>query len=219
MSLITLNKLSKSYKMPNDDELQVINDLSLEISAGELLAVTGQSGSGKSTLLHMIGGLDRPSSGEVLFQGRDIYTQDDSGLDSYRNDHVGFVFQFHYLLDDFTALENVTIPALLAGCSMTEARKRAEELLCKVGLSDRMTHQPKALSGGEQQRVSVARALMNKPTVILADEPTGNLDKANSEIVQELLFSLKAEEIAVVIVTHDLDIAKQCDKSLQMVKA
>ena len=206
--------------MPNREELQVLKDLSLDINTGDLLAVTGESGSGKSTLMHIIGGLDRPTSGEVLFNGaQDIYRLDSTGLDDYRNKHIGFVFQFHYLLDDFNALENVAVPALLSGQSLNEAKVRAEELLYKVGLKDRLSHHPKELSGGEQQRVSVARALMNRPTVILADEPTGNLDKANSEIVQELLFSLKPENIAVVIVTHDQNIAAQCERVLQMQKA
>jgi lipoprotein-releasing system ATP-binding protein len=219
MSLITLRNINKSYDMPNGGPLEVIKNLSLKISSGELLAITGQSGSGKSTLLHMIGGLDKPSSGEVLFEGADIYALSDSKLDEYRNRHVGFVFQFHYLLDDFNALENVAMPALLAGATLAKSKERAEALLEKVGLKDRMTHHPKELSGGEQQRVSIARALMNKPTMLLADEPTGNLDKANSEVVQGLLFSLKADNIAVVIVTHDQNIAAQCDRAQQMFKA
>lgn len=218
MGLITLKDLSKSYITPTD-ELHVLRKLNFEINDGELIAITGESGSGKSTLLHIIGGLDSPTSGEALFRGENIYRLDSVGLDNYRNKHIGFVFQFHYLLDDFTAVENVAIPAVIAGQSMTEAKIRAAELLERVRLGNRMNHHPKELSGGEQQRVSVARALMNRPTLILADEPTGNLDKANSDGVQELLFDLKKDGMAVVIVTHDLNIASRCDRVLELFKA
>ena len=218
MSLLSLHKIYKSYEMAGE-QLTVLNGLSLDIEKGELLAVVGQSGSGKSTLMHIMGGLDKPTSGEVIFEGKNIYSLDSVGLDRYRNKHIGFVFQFHYLLDDFNAVENVALPAVISGQSLNDAKKHAAELLDMVGLKDRMTHHPKELSGGEQQRVSVARALMNNPTIVLADEPTGNLDRANSEVVQNLLFGLKKLDIAVVIVTHDQSIAEHCDKTLQMVKA
>ncbi|MDR2884055.1 MAG: ABC transporter ATP-binding protein [Deferribacteraceae bacterium] len=212
--MIELKNITKSY-----GSLQVLNGINLTINKGEVLAITGQSGAGKSTLMHIIGGLDRPTSGEVLFDGTDIYKLNSTGLDRYRNEKIGFVFQFHYLLDDFSAVENIMIPSLLAGKGQTECKDRAIELLKSVGLADRATHHPKELSGGEQQRVAVARALMNNPSMILADEPTGNLDRTNSDIVQEMLFGLKSLGVAVVIVTHDTAMAAQCERTIHLEKA
>ncbi|GAB7141133.1 ABC transporter ATP-binding protein [Deferribacterales bacterium RsTz2092] len=216
--MIKLSNITKSFETPAG-MLTVLNDLSLNIEAGKVHAVTGQSGAGKSTLLHIIGGLDMPTSGKVLFNGDDVYAMNGPALDKYRNKNIGFIFQFHYLLDDFSALENVTMPALLAGKPTDVAHRRAEELLVRIGLQDRLAHYPKELSGGEQQRVAVARAIMNEPSLILADEPTGNLDRAASEVVQELLFSLKAPSVAVIIVTHAPNIARLCDTEIKLEKA
>lgn len=217
MALISLKNVVKSYPVGRE-ELLVLDNISLDIDEGDLLAVTGPSGAGKSTLMHIMGGLEKPNSGDVLFKGAEIYNLHGTDLDKYRNQNVGFVFQSHYLLDDFTALENVAVPALLAGANMREASERAETLLASVGLSDRTGHFPKELSGGEQQRVALARALMNNPTMILADEPTGNLDKANSRTVQDILFALRDRGIAVVIVTHDQQIADQCGRVFHLQK-
>lgn len=217
MALISLKNVVKSYPVGRE-ELLVLDNISLDIDEGDLLAVTGPSGAGKSTLMHIMGGLEKPNSGDVLFNGAEIYNLHGTDLDKYRNQNVGFVFQSHYLLDDFTALENVAVPALFAGANMREASERAETLLASVGLSDRTGHFPKELSGGEQQRVALARALMNNPTMILADEPTGNLDKANSRTVQDILFALRDIGIAVVIVTHDQQIADQCGRVFHLQK-
>ncbi|MDR0454013.1 MAG: ABC transporter ATP-binding protein [Deferribacteraceae bacterium] len=215
--MIEIKNISKSFSM-GQYSIEALREFSMEIKEGELIAITGSSGVGKSTLMHIIGGLERPSAGEVMFRGKNIYGFNSAELDRYRNGNVGFVFQFHYLLDDFTALENVTIPALLAGKDKKEAQARAGELLETVGLKERVAHYPKELSGGEQQRVAVARALMNNPTIIMADEPTGNLDRSNSLAVQELLFNLKNTGISVVIVTHDTELSERCDRIIKLEK-
>ncbi len=215
--MIKLRNISKSFPM-GQYHVDVLKDFSMDINEGELIAITGPSGAGKSTLMHIIGGLERPSDGKVFFRGKDVYGLSGAELDKYRNSNVGFVFQFHYLLDDFSALENVTIPALLADVEGKEAEARAIELLDMVGLKDRTSHHPKELSGGEQQRVAVARALMNRPTIIMADEPTGNLDRANSVVVRDLLFSLRNTGMAVVIVTHDAGLAEMCDRIIKLEK-
>jgi len=215
--MIKIQNISKSFPMGHY-HVEVLRDFSMEIKEGELIAVTGPSGAGKSTLIHIIGGLERPSKGKVLFRGKDVYGLSGAELDIYRNTNVGFVFQSHYLLDDFSALENVTIPALLAGMDRRVAAIRAKKLLGAVGLEGRALHHPKKLSGGEQQRVAVARAMMNNPTIILADEPTGNLDRANSLVVQELLFNLKNTGMAVVIVTHDTELSEQCERTIKLEK-
>jgi lipoprotein-releasing system ATP-binding protein len=216
--ILELKNIYKSFDM-GSHSVSVLEDFSINITQGASLALTGPSGVGKSTLLHIMGGLERPTAGDVLFKGEDIYTLPSKALDKYRNANVGFVFQFHYLLDDFTALENVMLPARLAGDSEHDAKKRAEALLSRMGLADRFEHTPKELSGGEQQRVALARALMNNPTILLADEPTGSLDKQNSLLVEELLFGLKDMGVALVLVTHDTELAARADKSIHMAKA
>lgn len=191
----------------------------MKAEEGERAAIVGPSGAGKSTLLQIIGGLDKPDSGMVLFDGENVFEKKGRQLDRYRNGTVGFVFQFHYLLEDFTALENVMIPALIAGKGKNEAKDRASQLLERVGLSDRAEHFPTELSGGEQQRTAIARALMNSPRLILADEPTGSLDKKNSEEVLSMFDLMKQDGITVLIVTHDESIASACDRRIFMEKS
>ncbi|MCD8553643.1 MAG: ABC transporter ATP-binding protein [Seleniivibrio sp.] len=191
----------------------------MTVEQGERVAIVGQSGAGKSTLLQIIGGLDSADSGIINFKNENIFDKKGKELDRYRNREVGFVFQFHYLLDDFTALENVMMPAMIAGEDTAENREYAKSLLARFGLSDREIHFPSQLSGGEQQRTALARALMNRPSMILADEPTGSLDKKNSEEVLSMFDSLKNDGITVLIVTHDDEIAKSCDRIVKMEKA
>ncbi|MDB5226830.1 MAG: lolD [Bacteroidota bacterium] len=210
--MISCQNIHKSY-----DQLRVLKGVSLEISKGELVCIVGPSGAGKSTLLHIIGTLDKADQGAITINGQDISKLKDNELSDFRNRHLGFVFQFHHLLPEFTALENVCIPALIGKKSETEARKRAVELLDFMGLKDRMKHKPNELSGGEQQRVSVARALMNHPLVVLADEPTGNLDTSRSEELHQLFFDLKKEfNQTFIIVTHNDQLAEKADKKLVM---
>jgi lipoprotein-releasing system ATP-binding protein len=197
--------------------LSVLKGINLQVRRNEMLAVTGASGVGKSTLLHILGGLDRPTSGEVRLDEVEISRLSEQELARLRNQKVGFVFQSHYLLDDFSALENVMIPILLAGKSHTEARRRAELHLADVGLTDRQSHRPKQLSGGEQQRVAVARALANEPGIVLADEPSGNLDTATGRMLHELLFRLnKQNGTTFVIATHNRELADRCDREISM---
>jgi lipoprotein-releasing system ATP-binding protein len=165
-----------------------------------------------------MGGLEKPTSGTVSYKDRNIYELSQKQLDSFRNDTVGFVFQFHYLLDDFTALENVAMPALLRGDAKETAHERARELLSKVGLTDRLKHYPKELSGGEQQRVALARALTNNPSIILADEPTGSLDRQNSDVIKDMLFSFVKESASLVLVTHDMELANVADRVIHLEK-
>jgi lipoprotein-releasing system ATP-binding protein len=210
--MISCQNIHKSY-----EQLQVLKGVSLEISKGDLACIVGPSGAGKSTLLHIIGTLDKADSGKVMIKGQDISVLKDKELSDFRNRHLGFVFQFHHLLPEFTALENVCIPAFIANKSESEAKKRARELLDFMGLKDRMLHKPNELSGGEQQRVSVARALMNHPLVILADEPTGNLDTGRSEELHQLFFDLKKEfNQTFIIVTHNELLAEKADKRFVM---
>lgn len=216
--LLEIINLNKSFSKGNYT-LDVLKDFCMNVVDGERVAIVGPSGAGKSTLLQIIGGLDRPDSGAVLFDGENIFDKKGKQLDRYRNGSVGFVFQFHYLLEDFTALENVMIPALIAGSGRSEAKARAEELLARVGLADRAEHFPTELSGGEQQRTAIARALMNRPRMILADEPTGSLDRKNSEEVLSMFDMMKQEGITVLIVTHDESIAGACDRKIEMEKS
>lgn len=210
--MIVCSNIKKSY-----DNLHVLKDVSLQINQGELVCIVGPSGAGKSTLLHIIGTLDKADSGIVLFNNQDIAQLKDAELSKFRNENLGFVFQFHHLLPEFTALENVCIPAFIAKKKEAQAKKRASELLDFLGLKDRMQHKPNQLSGGEQQRVSVARALMNHPLVILADEPTGNLDTERSEELHQLFFDLKKEfNQTFIIVTHNDQLAEKADKKLLM---
>ena len=209
--------LQKSFVAGDGSQLEILRDVDFEIAAGEVVAITGASGAGKSTLLHLLGALDLPTSGDVLVAGRPVAALEDEELADVRNRHVGFVFQFHHLLREFTALENVMMPALIAGESPRDARERASRLLSAVGVDHRKSHKPNRLSGGEQQRVAVARALVNEPVVLLLDEPSGNLDTKTSQRLHELLFRLRERRrLAMVIVTHSRELAAQADRILDL---
>lgn len=198
--------------------LSVLKGVNLELGKGEVAAVIGASGVGKSTLLHILGGLDRPTRGEVTVKGTRFADKSEQALARFRNEHVGFVFQFHYLLDDFTALENVLIPMLLRHTDRTAARERSELLLEQVGLKDRKSHRPKQLSGGEQQRVAVARALANDPELVLADEPSGNLDTRTGRELHDLLLRINSERATTFLVaTHNQELAAACHRQLRLV--
>jgi lipoprotein-releasing system ATP-binding protein len=191
--------------------LEVLRGVDLTINSGEMAAIVGESGVGKSTLLHILGGLDRPNKGAVTVKGERLSDKSEAELAHFRNSNLGFVFQYHYLLEDFTALENVMIPALIAGNSRKAAADRAEHLLTDVGLENRMHHRPRQLSGGEQQRVAVARALINEPGMVIADEPSGNLDIKTGEKLHRLLAQLnKSRGTTFLIATHNIDLAKSC---------
>jgi lipoprotein-releasing system ATP-binding protein len=201
----------------NYGSLQVLKGVDLEIPKGELTSIVGPSGSGKSTLLHILGSLDRPSEGEVIINGQSISGFSERRMAAFRNRHIGFVFQFHHLLPEFTALENVCIPGWIAGAGKKDVRDRARELLQKLGLADRTENKPGALSGGEQQRVAVARALINNPDIVFADEPTGNLDTANAKELYQLFFSLRDQlGQTFLIVTHNEELANISDRVLHM---
>jgi lipoprotein-releasing system ATP-binding protein len=215
--ILTLESVSKSFTI-GSHSIDVIKDITLELNIGESIAITGPSGAGKSTLIHIMGGLEKPTSGTVSYKGGNIYDLSQKQLDNFRNNAVGFVFQFHYLLDDFTALENVAMPALLKGVSKEAAHEHAYKLLLEMGLADRIKHYPKELSGGEQQRVALARALTNSPSIILADEPTGSLDRHNSDIVRDILFGFVKESASLVIVTHDIELANIADRVTHLEK-
>jgi lipoprotein-releasing system ATP-binding protein len=198
-------------------ELHVLKGVSLDISRGEIVSMVGPSGSGKSTLLHILGTLDEPASGEILLENRQLRTLKGRSLAAFRNRHIGFVFQFHHLLPEFTALENVSIPAWIAGRKKSEVRDRARQLLEILGVSHRMENKPAALSGGEQQRVAVCRALINQPDIVFADEPTGNLDSANARELHQLFFDLRKQlNQTFLIVTHNESLAEQSDRVLRM---
>ena len=206
-----------TYTGGDGTPIEVLKGISFELHKGEAVAITGASGAGKSTLLHLLGALDRPTSGEVLVDGRDVSRIEEDELATVRNRHIGFVFQFHHLLREFTALENVMMPALLAGLGFDEARRRARGLLGEVGLAPREAHKPRQLSGGEQQRVAVARALVNEPLVLLADEPSGNLDTQTGERLHDVLFGLRTKrELSLVLVTHNPDLAGRADRMLRL---
>ncbi len=215
-NLLSVRNLHKSF-VEGGEEIKVLRGLDLELKTGERLAVIGESGVGKSTLLHVLGTLDRPTAGQILYQGKEIPMDDEVALAHFRNREIGFVFQFHYLLPDFTALENVMFPALIQGIEAQRAKKEAEQLLEKVGLKDRMHHRPGKLSGGEQQRVAVARAVILQPKLILADEPTGSLDLRIGEEVQDLLFELNQEKgIALVVATHNREFAAKIGRRVEL---
>lgn len=198
-------------------DLHVLKCVNLEVAEGEIVCIVGKSGAGKSTLLHIIGTLDTATEGQVTIGGVDVFSLRNDELARFRNRHIGFVFQFHHLLPEFTALENVCMPAFIRGDDETTARKRALELLDYLGLSDRLQHKPGQLSGGEQQRVAVARALMNQPHVILADEPSGNLDSHSSKDLHQLLFQLRQDfGQTFLIVTHNKELAAMSDRTLEM---
>ena len=209
--------LRKVYTQEDGSELRILEGVNLEVTRAEALAIVGASGAGKSTLLHLLGGLDRPTGGAVLLADRDLANLSERDLAATRNERIGFVFQFHHLLRDFTALENVMMPLLIAGAERKTALDRARGLLDDVGLGARTTHKPSQLSGGEQQRVAVARALANNPLVVIADEPSGNLDTHTGEQLHELFFKLRTEHgMALVIATHNRDLAARADRVLHM---
>ena len=214
--MIHIECLRKTF-MSGPMELPVLDGIELDIQTGEMLAVVGASGVGKSTLLHILGALDKPTSGKVYYGDIDVFSLDNERLSRFRNERVGFVFQFHHLLPEFTALENVMMPALIRRMDREEAAAAAESILTDVGLGARLLHRPGELSGGEQQRVAVARALMLKPDVILADEPTGNLDMHTGEAIHDLLLGInKQQGITFVIVTHNDKLAVRADRVLRM---
>ena len=210
--MIEIKGVTKSF-----GSLQVLKGIDLRIEKGEIVSIVGPSGAGKTTLLQILGTLDKPDSGSVVVDGIETSTLSTNKLSEFRNTHLGFVFQFHQLLPEFTAIENITIPAYIAGMKPKEARSRAEELLAFMGLSDRATHKPNELSGGEKQRVAVARALMNNPAVILADEPSGSLDSKNKEELHKLFFELRDKfGQTFVIVTHDETLATLTDRTIHL---
>lgn len=210
--MIDIKGITKSF-----GSLQVLKGIDLHIDKGEVVSIVGPSGAGKTTLLQIIGTLDKPDSGQIIIDGTDVNSLSRKKLSEFRNQHIGFVFQFHQLLPEFTALENIMIPAFIAGKSRSEAKKKAEELLDFMGLSDRAGHKPSELSGGEKQRVAVARALINNPAVILADEPSGSLDSKNKEELHQLFFNLRDKfGQTFVIVTHDEHLARITDRTIAM---
>jgi putative ABC transport system ATP-binding protein len=214
-AVIELKNLTKTYRL-GDEELNALDNVDCSIQTGEFVAITGPSGSGKSTLANIIGGLDRPTSGTVVVDGQDLSHVRDRALSDYRNRHIGFVFQSFNLQGTQTALENVMLPLVFARMKSKERKARAKECLDAVGLGDRLKHRPSQLSGGQRQRVAIARALAIKPSIILADEPTGNLDSARGEEIMRLLRDLNKQGITLIIITHDMSIAKQADRIIQI---
>lgn len=215
-SLISVQCVTKSYPM-GASRLEILRGINLEVKAGEAVCIVGSSGAGKSTLLHILGTLDRPTLGKVVFKGVDLTRESDERLAEFRNKSMGFVFQFHHLMSEFTALENVMMPCRIAGLSIQESKNEASQLLELMNLGSRLNHYPSELSGGEQQRVAIARALVRKPEVLFADEPTGNLDTANAERIQDLFFELKRRlNLTLIVVTHDPDFARKFPRMLRM---
>jgi lipoprotein-releasing system ATP-binding protein len=215
MAVLEARDIVKSYRGGDGGIISVLNGANLTVQRGEMVAIVGASGAGKSTLLHVLGALDRPTRGYVVLAGEPVEGRSDDELATVRNRKVGFVFQFHHLLREFSALENVMMPMRIGGMPAAEARSRAEQLLSRVGLSGRMQHRPSELSGGEQQRTAVARALAVDPAVLLADEPSGNLDHMNSERLHDLFAELARDlEIGMVVVTHNLSLAARADRTL-----
>jgi lipoprotein-releasing system ATP-binding protein len=216
MPFIEVTALNKRYRVGTQD-IHVLRDLDLAVAAGEMLAIVGASGVGKSTLLHLLGGLDRPDSGQIAVQGRALGTMADDDLVAFRNAQVGFVFQFHHLLPEFSALENAEMPMRIARRPIVEARAAAQTLLERVGLGERLDHRPAMLSGGEQQRVAVARALVMAPALVLADEPTGDLDETTGDTLQALFRAMHRERgLTSVIATHNPRLAAACDRILRL---
>lgn len=216
-NLLEVCGLCKTYEI-GKNKIEVLSGIDLKLEVATTTALVGASGAGKSTLLHLLGALDRPSAGSVSFDGEDIFSKNDRELARFRNRSIGFVFQFHHLLSEFTALENVMMPAMIARVSKDEARKMAEELLVDVGLEHRMGHRPGELSGGEQQRVAIARALVLSPALLLADEPTGNLDMKTSEGVHAVLANLQLKKgLTLVVVTHNEQLAAAMGRTVRLV--
>jgi lipoprotein-releasing system ATP-binding protein len=216
--LLALENIHRRFQLGNEKYLSVLKGVSLEISQSEIVAIVGPSGAGKSTLLHIMGMIDRPDEGQVILDGRNVFKEKDEDLASMRNRDIGFVFQFHHLLPEFTAVENVAMPALIAGERMTSASSKAIALLNDVGLEGRLDHKPNELSGGEQQRVAVARALMNSPKLILADEPSGNLDSENAASLHSMILQLRDKHHQTfVIVTHNKDFSAMADRVITLV--
>src|SRR5699024_9314282 len=208
-ALLTCDNLCKTYQ-DGDHTTEVLKNVSFSLQPGELTAIVGSSGSGKSTLLHLLGGLDEPSSGEILFMGQSLTSMSLKQKAKLRNQSLGFIYQFHHLLPDFTALENIAMPLLISCISASEATEQANQILNELGLSHRASHRPAALSGGERQRVAIGRALINKPALVMADEPTGNLDQKTAASILELLVSLnQSHHITFLVVTHDLTLAQR----------
>lgn len=218
MAILSTKNIIKNYPAKNGTAaVDVLKGVDLEIESGSITAIVGASGSGKSTLMHILGGLDKPSSGEVYFNDQNIAVFTDEQLSKFRNREIGFVFQFHHLLPEFSALENVMMPALIGNLSLKEVTNRATQLLTQFGLSDRLDHRPSMLSGGEQQRVAMARALMNDPSVLLADEPTGNLDEKNTnDLIEQIIALRSSRNLTIVLVTHDKEIAQRCDHTFTL---
>jgi len=215
--ILEAKNIYKSYQTVKNVRLEILKSVSIEIEENKISVIIGASGAGKSTLLHLLGGLDKPDSGEVIFNDTNIHKLSDDKLALFRNNNIGFVFQFHHLLPEFTALENIMIPQMINGISEKKASEKAKDLLNETGLTDRANHKPAELSGGEQQRVAVARALANNPPLILADEPTGNLDSANSTILQDLFKNLKNKlNKTFVIVTHNRELISLADNLYEM---
>ncbi len=212
--VLRASHIAKKFSTENKEEqLEVLTDVNLTMQLSDVVAIVGSSGCGKSTLLHILGGLDRPNAGKIWWEDNAIHTLKTDQLAEMRNRHIGFVFQFHHLLPEFTAIENVMMPALIRGDSQEIAREKAAGLLDRFDMGNRLQHRPSQLSGGEQQRVSMARALMNDPAMILADEPTGNLDEKNTETILSLLFELREDRnLSIILVTHEQFIAERCDQ-------
>jgi lipoprotein-releasing system ATP-binding protein len=216
-TFLEVENLCKTFRT-EEKLIEVLKGVDLVVEEGQTIAILGSSGVGKTTLLHILGTLDRPSSGSVRYRGEDPFQKNDRQLAAFRNRHIGFVFQFHHLLPEFSALENVMMPALIAGLPKKEAAERAAALLVELGLGERLSHRPGKLSGGEQQRVAVARALVMQPRVVLADEPTGNLDTRTADTVQELMVSLSRKKgVTLIVVTHNPRFASRMDRHLEMV--
>ncbi|MBU4487059.1 MAG: ABC transporter ATP-binding protein [Candidatus Delongbacteria bacterium] len=215
--LVNIKELYKRYEI-GKKVIPVLKGINFGIEQGEIVAVMGKSGAGKSTLLNLIGTLDKPDNGLIEFRGENILKYSDKKLAEFRNKNLGFVFQFHYLLPEFSALENVMLPGLIKGDNKNDLIKKAEELLDIIGLSDRKSHKSNELSGGEQQRIAFARALINKPSLILADEPSGNLDNVSSEILHDIMWSLAREnKTAFIVVTHDKNLAERADRIVNII--
>jgi len=216
--ILSATNITKIYNTGKDTSLSVLRGISLSIIENEIVAIVGPSGAGKSTLVHVLGLLDRPTSGEVIFEEKNTSALSDEEISFIRNQKIGFIFQFHHLLPEFTAIENVAMPALISGVKLKDAMKRAKDLLEEVGLSLRVDHKPSELSGGEQQRVAVARALMNNPKIIFADEPSGNLDSENADKLHDLIFDLREKyQQSFVVVTHNKELASRADRIITIV--